>query len=483
MTGVQSRTLSANRALYRHLMPEECQKIHEASLTILERTGVRLHHPDAVDLLEGAGASVADGDLVRVPAGLVEEALLTAPRSIRMYDRVGREAMVLEGDRRYYGTGSDCLNIVDHRTGQRRAAVLQDVVEGATLCDALPNVDFVMSMFLPSDVDVHLSDLRQMEAMVTHTTKPIVFVTTDFANCERVVGIAEAVAGGSAALAARPFCACYVNVTSALRHNEEALSKLLYLARKGLPVLYIPISIAGMTGPVTMAGNMAALNAGVLVGLVLSQLTRPGTPFVVPACGLTMLDMKTTTTPYCSPNAKGVTHAMAHYYGLPSFGLGGASDAKLVDQQAAAEAALTLMVETLNGANLIHDLGYLESGLCGSLAQLVICDQIVGWMDHLFRPFDISDETLALDLIDEKGPEGHYVETDHTMAHFREHWYPDLIERGDHAQWQAKGSKSLGERAAEKVDEILAVHRPTPLPEAAARKVADIVHFPDAPGR
>jgi trimethylamine--corrinoid protein Co-methyltransferase len=196
---------------------------------------------------------------------------------------------------------------------------------------------------------------------------------------------------------------------------------------------------------------------------------------MVPGCALTMLDMKTMIQPYCSPDAKGVTHAMAHYYGLPSFGLGGASDAKLVDQQAAAEAALTLMVETLNGANLIHDLGYLESGLCGSLAQLVVCDEIVGWMEHLFRPLEINDETLALHLIDEQGPEGYHVETDHTMAHFREHWYPGIIERGDYAQWQAQGSKTLGERAAERVDEILAQHRPTPLPEAAARKVAGIV--------
>jgi trimethylamine--corrinoid protein Co-methyltransferase len=475
MKDYQFRTLSVNRALYRHLSRDECVKIHEASLKVLERTGVRLHLPEAVDLLAAAGASVESGNLVRVPAGLVEQALTTAPRSITMYDRLGREAMWLEGDRRYYGTGSDCLNIIDHRTGQRRAAVLQDVVEGATVCDALPNVDFVMSMFLPSDVDATLSDLHQMEAMVTCTTKPIVFVTTDFANCERVVAMAEIIAGGSAALAAKPFCACYVNVTSALRHNEGALSKLLFLARKGLPVLYIPVSIAGMTGPVKMAGSMAALNAGVLAGLVLSQLARPGAPFVVPGCGLTMLDMKTMITPYCSPDAKGVTHAMGHYYGLPIFGLGGASDAKLVDQQAAAEAALTLMVETLNGANLIHDLGYLESGLSGSLAQLAICDEIVGWMEHLFRPLEINDETLALDLIHEKGPEGYHIETDHTMAHFREHWYPDLIERGDYAQWEAHGSKTLGERAAERVSEILEQHTPCPLPPDVAREVSAVV--------
>lgn len=475
MTNTSLNRCSADRVLFRHLSDQQCERLHQASLEILARTGVKLHYSEAVDLLEDAGASVEDGNRVRVPADLIERALETVPKSISMFDRLGRLAMHLEGDRCYYGPGSDCLNIIDHRTGEHRKAVLQDVVDAAVVCDALPNIDFVMSMFLPSDTDAGLSDLLQMEAMVNHTTKPIVFVTNDFPNCVRVVEMAEAVAGGNRALEEKPFCACYINVTTGLRHNEEALQKLLFLAEKGVPALYIPIMIAGMTGPVTMAGSMAALNAGVLTGLVLSQLKRPGAPFVVPGCGLTMLDMKTMINPYCSPDAKGVTHAMGHYYGLPIFGLGGVSEAKLVDQQAATEAALTLTVETLNGANLIHDLGYLESGLCGSLAQLAICDEIVSWLDHLIRPLEITDETLALDLIDEKGPEGHYIESDHTMAHFRDHWYPNLFERADYATWQLEGGKSLGERAVKRVNGILADHTPKLLPEAVALNIKGIV--------
>jgi len=466
---------SEDRVLFRQLSLSGCEKLHEASLDILRRTGVRLHHPEAVDLLVSAGASVEQGDRVYVPAELVERALSTAPKGIRLYDRLGRPAMQLEGDRCYYGPGSDCPNIIDHRTGEHRKAGLEDVRDGVVVCDGLEHVDFVMSMFLPSDIDPGVSDLRQMEVMLNHTTKPIVFVTNDFANCVRVVEMAEAVAGGSDALAAKPFCACYINVTTAMRHNEEALQKLLFLAEKGVPALYIPIVIAGVTAPVTMAGSMAALNAGVLTGLVLSQLKRPGAPFVVPGCGLTLLDMKTMVNPYCSPDAKGVTHAMGHYYGLPIFGLGGVSEAKLVDQQAAAEAALTLMVETLNGANLIHDLGYLESGLCGSLAQLAICDEILGWLAHLIRPLEIDEETLGLDLIHEQGPEGHYIETDHTMAHFRKLWYPDLFERADYETWRADGSRSLGERAVERVAEILSSHTPKPLPKDVAQKVRAIV--------
>ncbi len=474
MSSTQPNHRSLGRVLFRPLSDKDCEHIHRASLEILERTGVKLHHPEAVRLLKRAGATVEEDNYVRVPASLVEQSLSTAPKSITMYDRHGQPALSLQDDYCYYGPGSDCLNIIDHRTGQRRKAVLQDVIEGTVVCDALAHIDFVMSMFLPSDVNVDISDRLQMEAMLNHTTKPIVFVTNEFSGCVDAVRMAEAVAGGAAALEAKPFCACYVNVTTGLRHNQEALEKLLFLAEQRIPVLYIPMMIAGMTGPVTMAGSMAALNAGVLTGLVLSQLKCPGAPFVVPACGLTILDMKTMVNPYCSPDAKGVTHAMGHYYGLPTFGLGGVSESKLVDQQAGAEAALTLMVETLNGANLIHDLGYLESGLCGSLAQLAICDEVVGWLDHLIRPLKIDDETLALDMIDEKGPEGQYIDSDHTMAHFREHWYPDLFERGNYAQWQAAGSQSLGKRATERVAKILAEHKPEPLPEDIAHQVSAI---------
>ncbi|NIO72221.1 MAG: trimethylamine methyltransferase [Anaerolineae bacterium] len=457
------------------LSPEQCQKLHNASLEILARTGVRLYHQEAVDLLKKAGASVSEGNRVRIPSGLVEKAFSTVPKRITLYDRHGQPALFLEDYRCYYGPGSDCLNIIDHRTGERRKPVLQDVVEGMTVCDALPHVDFVMSMFLPFDVDPMVSDRYQMEVMLSTTTKPIVFVTNEFLGCVDAVEMAEAVAGGAKALQLRPFAACYINVTTGLIHNEEALQKLLFLAEKGLPAMYVPIVIGGLSGPVTPPGSMALINAGVLVGLVLSQLKREGAPFIVPGWGSEGLDMKTLVSPYCSPNPRGLAHAMAHYYNLPSFGLGGCSESKQVDQQAAAEAALTLMAETLGGANLIHDLGYLESGLTGSLAQLVICDEIVGWLGHFVAPVEVNEETLALDLIDEIGPDGQFLDTEHTLTHFREHWYPTVFDRHNYDKWQAAGGKSLAERAAQRVEEILAEHQPEPLPDDVAQAIKAVV--------
>ncbi len=467
--------INVGSAYARKLSDQQCQKLYWACLEILERTGVRLYDQEALDLLKKTGVSAVDGNRVRIPAGLVEKALTTVPKRVTMYDRNGNRVMPVEGYRSFFGTGSDCLYIVDHRSNERRKAVLQDIVEGMIVCDALSQIDFVMCMFLPSDVKQDVMDRYQMAAMLNHTTKPIFFVTTELLGCIDAVEMAEATVGGSEALRHKPMAACYINVTTGLRHNKEALQKLLYLSGKGLPFTYVPHAQGGVTAPVTLAGSMAVWQAGVLVGLVLSQLKREGAPFIMPGWSGVMLDMKTMVQPYADPEKRAQGIDYAHYLGLPMFNLAGCSDSKLVDQQAAAEAALTLLTDALFGANLVHDLGYLESGLSASLAQLVICDEILSWLAAFMEGIEISDETLALDLIDEIGPDGQYLDTQHTLDNFRKRWYPDLFERGNYESWQSNGGKTLGQRAADKVDDILANHKTDPLPKEVTGTIQRIV--------
>ncbi|MGD9029832.1 MAG: trimethylamine methyltransferase family protein [Anaerolineae bacterium] len=146
-----------------------------------------------------------------------------------------------------------------------------------------------------------------------------------------------------------------------------------------------------------------------------------------------------------------------------------------MDQQAGIEAALTLMTNLLAGSHIVHDLGYLESGLTGSLSQLVICEELISWLRSSLSELEITDETLALDLIDAVGPDGHFTESDHTLVHFRERWYPVLIERYDRQSWLAQGGRNLEQRAAARVDEVLDQHRPEPLPADVQRCLRDIV--------
>jgi trimethylamine---corrinoid protein Co-methyltransferase len=463
---------------FNRLTDEQCNKMYEACLKILEDTGVRLYNQEALDLIAGAGGKVAEGNRVRIPPALVEWAISKAPKQVTLFNQKGVPVMPVAGYRSFFGPGSDCLNIIDHRTGERRSPVLKDVVEGTILCDALENIDFVMSMFLPTDVDEELADRYQMEVMLNHTSKPILFVTYEMSGCVDAVRMAEAAVGGPEALREKPFIACYVNVTTGLRHNEEALQKLLYLSKKGIPFFYIPGAMAGAAGPVTVAGSNAVRLAGSLAGLVIAQLNNEGAPVFIPGWGALALDMRTTVQSYTGPDHQGVTQSMAHYLNLPMFANAGASDAKLVDQQAGIEAALTLLFNSVVGSQIIHDVGYLESGLSGSLAQVVICDEIITWIKRALKPVEIDEETLALDLVNEIGPDGQYLDSEHTFRHFREQWHPNLFDRNNFQGWESKGSKTLAERAAEQVDKILSKHKPEQLSEEIKKEIRSYVENP-----
>ena len=213
-------TFSQQVPFLRRLSDDAVADIHFATLEILERTGLRLYDEEAVALLKKAGAHVSEGNLVRIPSHLVEWAIRTAPKRIPMFDRNGHQAMALQGNNAYYGPGSDCPFILDHRSGARRQPDLSDIVDGMRLSDYLPNIDFVMSMFIPSDVPVPVSDRYQMEAMLLNTTKPIVYVTHALDGCKDAVEMAEVVAGGAEALRASPIACCYINITAPLRHNQ-----------------------------------------------------------------------------------------------------------------------------------------------------------------------------------------------------------------------------------------------------------------------
>jgi len=189
-----------------------------------------------------------------------------------------------------------------------------------------------------------------------------------------------------------------------------------------------------------------------------------------------MFDMRTMVGIYESPEGRNGRAELTHYYGLPVFGLAGASDAKVPDQQAAAEAALSMLIEASYGVNLIHDVGYLESGKCNSFEQLVICDEIINYIKRFMQGLEVSEETLALDLIDEIGPHGDYLGTKHTMRHFREDWYPDLFDRNHFEGWQAAGGKTLRQKAKERTDKILAGHQPEPLPPSIQQRIDEVVN-------
>ena len=459
----------------RYLSDSLARKIHESSMEILERVGAYLFDEESVALYKKAGAKVEDNARVYIPHKLVEQAWAAAPKKIVLHDRRGDPSLTLEKGNVYFGTGSDCIFVLDHRTGERREGKLKDIEEITKVCDALPHIDFLMSVTVPSDVPSGEANRLQMRAMIENSTKPVMFVTNDFKSSIDVVKSAEIVAGGEKAHSKKPYACCYINVTDPLRHNEESLQKLLHFAEKGLPTTYTPMVLRGVNGPVTRAGAVALANAGELVGLVLAQLKNEGAPLIYSGGYGDNFDMGSSINLYAGPESFGVRSAMASFYGLPSFGLGGASDSKAVDGQAAAESALSMMAEAMAGVNLIHDVGYIESGMCYSIEHLLNCSEIIGFIRRYSDSIEVSEETLALDLIAEQGPYGEYLSTDHTVEHFREDWFPALFDRNNFDSWAAAGSTTLHDRAVKGVEDILNTHKPEPLESDIKSKIREVL--------
>lgn len=460
---IETHGMNMTSAHYARMGQQECEKIHEASLEILNRIGIDVHDEEAKALLVKGGAR-AEGIRVYIPEYMVIRALSTVPKNIILYDRNGKVAMRAGGYNTYYGGGSDCLNILDHRDGRRRKPRLSDVKEAAILMDALPEIDFVMSAFLPEDVDQRIYDRYQMEVMLNNTTKPIVFVSPDFEGCIAAVEMCEIVAGSEESFQNRPFATCYINVTSGLVANAEALQKCMYLAKKGLPQLYIPLNAGGVNSPVTIAGCMASMNAGTLLGIVLSQLVREGSALAVPGWNGGPYNLKTMVGNYVLADEQGVPTSMGKYYNLPVFGLGGSTDSKVLDQQCGMEATLSLMTSLLHGANIVHDVGFMDAGLQGSLQLIAVCNDTLGFLRAATRGVVVNDETLALDVIEELGPTGNYLGHDHTIRHYKEPYYSKLADKNPYSVWETRGATTMEQRAAKMVDDILAKHQPEALP-------------------
>jgi trimethylamine--corrinoid protein Co-methyltransferase len=466
------------------LAETQMQDLHSAALEVLRRTGIRFHHPEALDMLKQAGAFISDGNLVKFPAWLVEDAVASVPTRIVMCDRDGEPAMFLEGTKVYFGTGSDCLNYLppqgegeEDLAGEHRKFAQADIINGYRLCDALPNIHFVMSIGIPSDVDPAIAYDVQMALMLEHTTKPIVFVTNDKASCQRAIDMAAAVAGGHEALTEQQHILLYSEPSSPLQQSETAVDKLLLMAEYQLPVVHSPGPLMGGTAPITLAGGLVMSLAEILSALVVHQLKRPGAPFVFGA-GLHHMDMGAAQICYASPEfqlTKAAVAELGRWYGMPTWGYAGCSDAKVMDGQAALEAMLSVLMAKFSGANLVHDVGYMESGLATSYEMIVLTDELVAMTDHMMKGIEVSDETLMLDELHRIGPGGHFLDTEHTLRRFRDFWFPGLLDRQRRLQWFDAGATTLEGGLANRVNKILEEHQPGPLDPDKKRKVWEIL--------
>ena len=460
------------------LTEEDKDRIHRTLMKILEKIGMQILHDEALNLLRKAGCKVRENGNVRIPSSLVEKAVQSAPRNILIYDREGKLSMELGGHRSYFGTGSDLLYTLEATEMERRPSLLDDVGRAAHLCDALPNIDFIMSSAHPSDVIPQCAYLAGFKAMIENSSKPSVTTAESRNDLREMWKIATIIRGDEQALRSLPFMIHYVEPISPLKHPFLSLDKLLFCAENSIPVIYSPAPMAGATAPMTIAGHVAQGLAECFCGLVIHQLKATGAPFLM-GMGPAVMDMASSQSSYNAPEyylAYVAAIEMSHYYDLPSWGYAGTSDSQIPDGQATLEAGFITFLSILSGANLNHDIGYIDFGRTGNLEMIVIMDEIIDQLRRFQRGIPVDDEMLGVEVIKEVGPGGHFITHDHTYTHFRStQWRPRLICRDGYEKWKESGSRSLMDRARQRLLEILETHRPLPIPREKAQAIRGLV--------
>jgi trimethylamine--corrinoid protein Co-methyltransferase len=451
---------------FRLLDDRQIQRLHHAALRILDEVGVRVFHKAALDLLNAHGARVRDGNVVQIPPFLVEEAIRSAPSNILIFNRKKELALELGGRRIHFGTGTDLPKTIDLHTREIRDTVAEDIIASTKICDALAQIDFIGSYGLPKDVAPGLHYIRCFQLEVENSVKPVFFTAESKEDLETILDMAAAVAGGMDALSSFPFLIHYSEPTSPLAHSQEALSKLILCAEKGIPVNYTPALLAGATGPVTLAGALSVAVAEALSGLAIHQLVHKGAPIITGVAATTM-DMLHATACYAAAEFR-LTHSayadLFHSYDLPIWGTAGCSDSQYPDLQAGAEYAFTLLNAALDGANLIHDCGYLGQGFVAAPEMLVFADEVIGMVKRYMKGFAIDEDHLAADVIKKVGPGGHFLVEKHTLNFFQEeHWRPSFFNRQNLQEWIQKGQKTLDDKLIEQARHLAKTHEPEPL--------------------
>ncbi len=442
------------------LTEEQIITIHEKALNILEDTGVHFQGEGALQVLAKNGANVDFGTkIVKFPPQMVKEAIEKVPSTFQLFNRSGEPVATLGENNVYFDPGSSGIRFLESDGMTAREAVGADLVKIAKVCEAMDHVELLATALTPYDIPKNIGDCYRVYALLKHSTKPFITGAYSAKGVNAIRELLAADAGGYDALKARPRAVLDITSLPPLKWTEVSCQNILDAAAYGLPIETISVPLLGAAAPATFAGCVLLHTVETLSGIVLTQLVNPGNPMVYGGAPM-YFDMKNMTTSLNSIETSiiGAAYAqMGKYYGIPVHTYAALSDSKMNDSQAGLETAVSGIVASLAGIDIISGPGMLDFCNTFSLEKLVIDNEICGMAQRLLKGIEFSEETLAADLISEMGSFGDYLSTKHTLKWFRkEPYHPSaVIDRQNFEKWHDKGGKSSFEHAREIVAEIL----------------------------
>jgi len=450
------------------LSDAQAQAIHNASLDVLQRTGYHVPAAEARELLAAAGARI-EGERVYIPGTLVEQALQTV-KPVTIYNRLGEPALPLVEGRIAFGALADTVFVHDPYQRTNRPFCKADQSWFTTLLDALPSIDYVQCVGQATDVPPALQTQVAVAQSVCHTTKPLWVLPYDRTGLSDVLDCLGIVAGGRDALCERPFVICVSVPAAPLYGTCDHLEVLLSCAENGIPLLTYSCPAIGGNSPCSVSGALVLSNADWLANVVIHQLKRPGAPLCTAGFTMQVMDMRSTLWSYCAPEtflAYAAVTDMAHWYGMPAWGLELCTDSPQLDAQAGAEMMAQCLFAFLSGAEMVHNAGSVGAGKLCAGEGVVLVDEIIRYTKAMLASPLIGNEQLteAVNLIAEIGPMGEYVGHPHTLEHFRSMWYPQLFDRSMCDPLRKEQGADLLDRLNARARQLIETHVPPPLPD------------------
>lgn len=444
---------------FRLLTQNQIEEIHENSLRILENIGVVITYEPAKEVLKKAGCKI-EGNTVYYPRKLVEEAIRLAPSSFTMYARNPKKNVEISTEKTVYA-GPNCPPFVTDLDFGRRKSRLEDFINFIKLMDRLENIDVNSQIPCePNDIEVDMRPYEMLYNTLKYSEKPFMGSSIGYTHAKKCIEMASIAFGGMDVIKEKPVILSIPCTLTPLSYDDKMIGALMAYAEARQPQMINSLSIAGLSTPTTLVGLVSVQNAEVLAGIVLAQTVSPGTPVIYAAAG-SNCEMSNVMLAIGSPEDAVVSiinGQLCNYYQIPCRTSGALTDSKISDIQAGYESAITLMAGPISGGNfMLHAAGILDSYNTASYEQMVIDNEIIGYIKRIMRGVEVDEETLAYDVIEEIGPQGNFLVHEHTIEYFRDEFYrPILSDRQTAGQWEQSGSLDAAQRANKQWKEILA---------------------------
>ncbi len=458
---------------------ELVEQIIAEGFELLMDPGVRVHNEEALELLAGAGADVnLETRIAHIPEPIARRAMETAPSEFYLYNLDGEPVVHYGGDSVQFDPGSVAITILDSETQEQRQPHTADFCKFVKLVETIPQLDAQSTAMICTDVPEEIGDLYRLYIALNYMRKPIITGAFRKDTWWTMKEMLVAVAGSEEALAARPIAVFDVCPSPPLLWSDLTCQNMIDCARYGIPSELVSMPLAGATAPVTLAGAVVQHTAECLSGVTICQLAQEGAPIVWGGSPATF-DMRQGTTPMGAVGTWMIDCAYTQVgkaLAMPTHAYLGMSDAKVVDAQCGLESAGGTIMAALAGVNMVSGAGMMDFESCQSYEKLVIDAEIIGMAKRLIAGVETRDDPIALTLMRKLGHRADYLAQTHTLKWFdKELYIPSaVIDRGSLDRWKKEGAKTTFERAADRVNELLATYQPSPISDELRAELRDI---------